>query len=175
MLYDQISQILDKSICDSESTYENYLKRLGKGAFTRDENPQSHFCTYFFPHNVENKKVFIVHHRKANLWVSPGGHIDKGEGILETLNREINEELGVENFFKETPMPFLFTITLIENRIRSCKTHFDIWYLMNTDGSNFNVDPKEFYDTKWLTIPEAEEIVTDKPNLTALGIIKKYN
>lgn len=175
MLRDQISKILDKSICDSEITYTNYLKRLEEGAFTRDENPQSHFCAYFLPYNAKNKKVFIVYHKKADLWLSPGEHVDKGEEILETLNREIDEELGVKNFFKETPAPFLFTITPIENRIQSCKTHFDIWYLVNTDGANFNVDPKEFYDTKWLTIAEAEEIITDKPNLKAMEIIKKYN
>ena len=68
MLYDQISKIIDISICDSESTHTNFLKRLEEGAFTRDENPQSHFCAYFLPYNSENKKVFIVHHKKSSLW-----------------------------------------------------------------------------------------------------------
>ena len=174
MLYDQISKIIDISICDSESTHTNFLKRLEEGAFTRDENPQSHFCAYFLPYNSENKKVFIVHHKKSSLWLSPGGHIDKGEGLLETLNREIDEELGVKTFFKELPSPFLLTITPIENKVQPCKTHLDIWYLVNTDGANFNVDPKEFHETKWLTIDEAEKIVTDPPNRKALEFVKMY-
>jgi len=173
MLHDQISKIIDLSICDSESTYTNFLKRLEKGAFTRDENSQTHFCVYFLPYNTESKKVFIVHHKKSGLWLSPGGHIDKSEGLLETLNREIDEELGVKQFFKKAPSPFLLTITPIENKIQSCKVHFDIWYLIDTDGANFNVDPKEFHETKWLTIDEAEKIVTDQPNRKALEIIKK--
>ena len=172
MLYDQISKIINKSICDSESTLTNFLKRLEEGAFIRDENPQSHFCAYFLPYNSENKKVFIVHHKKSGLWFSPGGHIDKGEGLLETLNREIDEELGVKTFFKELPSPFLLTITPIENKVQPCKTHLDIWYLVNTDGANFNVDPKEFHETRWLTIDEAEKIVTDKPNRKALEFVR---
>ena len=175
MLYDEIQKVIDPSICDSENTRAGFLKRLEEGAFTRDENPQSHFCAYFLPYNSENKKVFIVHHKKSSLWLSPGGHIDKGEGLLETLNREIDEELGVKTFFKELPSPFLLTITPIENKVQPCKTHLDIWYLVNTDGANFNVDPKEFHETKWLTIDEAEKIVTDPPNRKALEFVKMYN
>lgn len=173
MLHDQILKIINMSICDSESTYANFLKRLEEGALTRDENPQTHFCAYFLPYNAKNKKVFIVHHKKSGLWLSPGGHIDKGEELLDTLNREIDEELGVKHFFQKTPSPFLLTITPIDNKVQPCKAHFDIWYLMNTDGANFSVDPKEFHDTKWLTIDEAETIVTDQPNRKVLAIVKK--
>lgn len=173
MLQDQISKIIDRSVCDSENTYINFLKRLEEGALTRDENQQTHFCAYFLPYNAENKKVFIVHHKKSGLWLSPGGHIDKGEGLLETLNREIHEELGVKNFFQKIPSPFLLTITPIENEVQLCKAHFDIWYLVNTDGADFNIDPREFQDTKWLATDEAEKFVTDLPNKKALEIIKK--
>ena len=69
----------------------------------------------------------------------------------------------------------MLTITPIENKVQPCKTHLDIWYLVNTDGANFNVDPKEFHETKWLTIDEAEKIVTDPPNRKALEFVKMYN
>ncbi len=173
MLEEQIAKIIDPSICDSENTRINFLKRLEEGNFTRDENPQTHYCTYFLPYNQKDKKVFIVHHKKSGLWLSPGGHIDKGEGLLETLNREIDEELGVKNFFKEAQSPFLLTITPIENKVQPCRVHYDIWYMVLTDGSNFNVDPKEFHETRWLTIDEAEKIVTDLPNRKALETIRK--
>lgn len=169
-----ISKVIDRSISDSEDTYNAFKKRLGEGMLTREENTKTHFCVYFLPFDAQNKKVFIVYHKKSGLWISPGGHIDKGETISEALNREIKEELGVENFFKDIPSPFLLTIIRIETQNHPCKAHYDIWYLVPTDGSNFNIDPAEFYDTKWMTIEEARKIVTDPSNIKALDVVGKY-
>lgn len=173
MLYDEISTIIDSTICDTPETFRGFKQRVEESAFTRDENPQSHFCVYFLPYNPATKEVFITHHKKSGLWISPGGHIDEGEKLLETLNREIKEELGMRSFFQEEQNPFLLSITPIENKTQPCKLHFDIWYLVETNGSNFQVDPTEFHDTKWMTILEAQKIVTDGPNKKALELLSK--
>lgn len=166
-LYDYIKTEIDSNICSKE-VGNRFFSRLDEGSPTRDENTISHFCCYFLPYNPVTKQVFIVHHKKSSLWLAPGGHIDKGEHPMQTLNREIEEELGVKDKIKEKIKPFLLTITLINNPIRPCKEHLDIWYKFSADGSEFNVDPKEFHDTKWLTIDEARKLVTDPPNIEAL-------
>ncbi len=123
---------------------------------------------YFLPYNQKTKQIFIVHHKKSGLWLFPGGHIDKDELLMKTLNREIDEELGVKNKIKGEIKPFLLTITHINNSTQPCKEHLDIWYRFQTDGNDFNVDPREFHQTKWVSIPEAKKLVTDTPNLQAL-------
>jgi len=170
-LYQNIAKIIKREICDSEETYREFCQRLEQGSLTRDENPLTHFGTFFLPFKPKNKQLFLAHHKKSGLWIAPGGHIDKGEILLETLNREIWEELGVKDHFKEAPNPFLLTITRINNTTQPCKTHYDIWYLMTTDGANFNVDPQEFYSTKWLSIDEARKIVTAPTNIAALKML----
>ncbi len=171
-LYQNIEKIINREICDSEETYREFCQRLKQGSLTRDENVLTHFGTFFLPFNSKNKQLFFAHHKKFGLWIAPGGHIDKGEILLDTLNREIWEELGVKNYFKEAPNPFLLTITRINNTTQPCKIHYDIWYLMTTDGGDFNVDPAEFHDTKWLSINEARNLVVNPQNLTAIGAIE---
>jgi len=170
-LYQNIAKIIDREICDSEKTYREFCQRLEQGNLTRDENVLTHFGTFFLPFNPKNKQLFLAHHKKSGLWIAPGGHIDRGEVLWQTLNREIWEELGVENHFKEPPNPFLLTITRINNTTQPCKAHYDIWYLMTTNGANFNIDPQEFHDTKWLSIDEARKIVTAPTNITAIGML----
>ena len=175
MLKEEISKILDRAICDSDGAYAEFLNRLKQDKFTRDEDPRTHFCVYFLPFNPQSKKFFIVHHKKSGLWLAPGGHIDEGESLLQALNRELAEELGLVNHFADLPSPFLLTVTPIENPIQPCKLHFDIWCLVPTDGQGFNVDPREFLDTKWLTIEEARKIVIDPANIKALELIAGKN
>ncbi|MFA6161464.1 MAG: NUDIX domain-containing protein [Patescibacteria group bacterium] len=164
--------LVTRSLCVNDATYQRFCERVELGDLTRDENPESHFDVYFLPVNSRTKQVFIVHHKKSGLWLSPGGHIDKGETPYQAVNRETAEELGVQNFFKQEPQPFLFSIVDIDRQHQACKSHFDLWYKLETDGSDFNVDPKEFYNTKWMTIPEAREIVKDLSNLQALDRVE---
>ena len=43
---------------------------------------------------------------------------------------------------------------------------------MKTDGSNFKVDPKEFHNAKWMSIPQAKIMVGDIANQKALDTIE---
>jgi 8-oxo-dGTP pyrophosphatase MutT (NUDIX family) len=167
MLIDQIYQIATSPHYSSEIA-RKFLARATEGNLTRDEESASHFCVYFLPYNPKTEQVFIVHHKKSGLWLAPGGHIDKGELLLEALMREMKEELGV-NYDPPTGFePFLLTITPIENPRQPCKVHYDFWYGIPTNGNDFHVDPREFYDTRWLSITDARKLVTDPPNLEAL-------
>jgi 8-oxo-dGTP pyrophosphatase MutT (NUDIX family) len=41
-------------------------------------------------------RVLLVHHKKMDLWVFPGGHVDPNEAPHETAVREVLEETGVD-------------------------------------------------------------------------------
>lgn len=169
-LKQEIESVLDK--CSSIEVRDEYTARLKEEHLVRDRDLHSHFCAYFVPYNPTDKTILVGDHKKSGLWLMPGGHIDEGETLLETINREIEEELGVRHFFAEKPEPFLLSITNIEHDIRPCKKHFDIWHLVETDGAEFDIDYTEYNEVRWVTIPEARALITDPANIQALNVIE---
>ena len=48
------------------------------------------------------KKALLLHHRKFDKWMQPGGHIEKFENPVEAAIREVKEETGVDiNFLAD--------------------------------------------------------------------------
>ncbi len=142
------SQQLDWSVLRRLNT------RLLHGDLIRDENPEDHFCVFVVPFNKKSGQVFLGNHKKANDWIPPGGHIEKNETPLEAAIREACEELSVDVVPDQLK---LFTIDNLNvarpNAI--CKIHWHIWYLLETNLTNYRFDTGEFYDAGWFTIKNA--------------------
>ena len=45
---------------------------------------------------IHNDKVLLIHHKKLNLWLPVGGHIDKNETPDIAIKREIKEEVNLD-------------------------------------------------------------------------------
>lgn len=154
-----------------------YQLRLKDYRLTRDENPESHFCVYFAAFNPKRKEVFIGHHKKSNLWLFSGGHIDQGETIEEAVAREIWEEWGQRIPVENIPAPSLLTITDVVTPNIVCKIHFDIWHFFPVEKERFAVDQskiaKEFHEIGWHRIENILDKITDLSTTTAISKIEK--
>lgn len=154
-----------------------FLIRLREGALTRDENPETHFCVYFAGYDPDVKEVFMGHHKKSDLWLVNGGHIDRGETPTEALEREIREEWGMRISATTIGAPKLLTLTHVRNNPRvTCTRHYDIWYFVRLNKETFAPDQtllsKEFYETRWLSPASAHALAADPNTHQALSFIE---
>lgn len=155
--------------------FAEFIKRINQGKLLRQENPSDHFCVFFLPVDYESKSVYLVDHIKADDWIPPGGHIENFEHPVETVKREIVEELNFKVNENDIKI-FDLTIKDITNLVRSCRKHWDIWYLIPVKKRNFKIDMREFRGGKWFTVGDlkSEKVLITYPYMVdkIVGIFK---
>ncbi|MBI4136673.1 NUDIX domain-containing protein [Candidatus Roizmanbacteria bacterium] len=169
--YEKITSVLDYASHVShidKPLLEKFYTRLKQGKLVRDENPDDHFSTFFIPFVQKTKYVFMGDHIKSGVWLVPGGHIDRDEHPVDTIIREIKEELDTAVTEKDIEF-FDITITNI-NSSYPCKRHYDLWYLYRLrERVNFNYTKEEFKVAKWMNIEEAGDLLQDAGQTAVLG------
>ena len=124
--------------------------------------PPKHLVSYFVPVDEKKRSVLLGAHRKAGLWLPPGGHVEDGEDPRQTVVREAQEELGI------TPAvpakPFFLTVTATNARV----SHLDVslWFLIEVDeDAQLHPDPREFSDVRWLPLSQSWPDSTYDPEM----------
>lgn len=113
--------------------------------------PDTHLVAYFVIVSPEMDQVLLVDHKKAELWLPPGGHVDPGEDPKETVRREAKEELGIDAKFMFDE-PILLTVTKTVGNIER-HTDVSLWYLLKGDPRQvLDYDPNEFNQIRWFGI-----------------------
>lgn len=51
------------------------------------------------------RHLLLIHHRKLNKWICPGGHVERGESLLSAARRECEEETGLTELNSLSSIP----------------------------------------------------------------------
>jgi len=115
--------------------------------------PARHLVSYVVLVDPELRRILLVDHKNAGLWLPTGGHVEPDEDPANTARRELAEELKLEASFL-FPDPFFLTVT---RTIGIDAGHEDIslWYVLAGD-SEFPTwfDPEEFNGVAWFGFGE---------------------
>lgn len=119
----------------------------------RQETPPIHLVSYCFVFSPEESKVLLVDHKKARLWLPPGGHVEQGEDPKKTVCRETKEELGIEaKFLFEEPL--FLTVTQTGGTVAP-HTDVALWYVLTAHSDEPMVyDEGEFHRICWFKMEE---------------------
>ena len=145
--------------------------RLSKPAI-----PDPHLVTYFLLFDSCQKKVLLVDHKKAGLWLPAGGHVEPNEHPKETAKREALEELNIEAEFALED-PFFLTVTKTVG-LTAGHTDVTLWYLLKGDcKKEYCFDRQEFENIGWFSLQDIPYERSDphmKRCLEKLKVLKQF-
>lgn len=113
--------------------------------------PPKHLVSYFLLYDTNAKKILLVDHIKAGLWLPTGGHVEPGEHPATTVEREAKEELGIHAQFLN-PNPLFLTVTQTVG-LTAGHTDVSLWYLLKASEKDLlTPDPREFKGVSWFEL-----------------------
>ena len=131
--------------------------------------PVRHLVSYFVVVDLSRCAVLLVDHRKAQLWLPTGGHVEPGEHPRATVRREAAEELGVDARFVSASggRPLLLTSTVTVG-LTAGHTDVGLWYAVDGDAdAELRHDAEEFRAVRWFGFEELARTdpTTLEPNM----------
>lgn len=126
----------------------------------KPDKPNIHLVSYFIIVDPESNEILLVDHKKAQLWLPPGGHVELNEHPKETVKREAKEELGIEADFIFGDPLFLSVTNTVGNVARH--TDVSLWYVVRGHRNDcLKFDAEEFYQIRWFHWNEIPNERTD--------------
>lgn len=141
--------------------------------------PLKHLVSYSVLVDTKKRKVLLLDHKKALKKLPSGGHINKDEMPIETANRELVEELGIEpkSAFDDSEVPLFVTIT---ETVGLTPGHIDVslWFVFKGDSELKISDEteefkKEFDGFHWLGFEEILSMPIEELDPNMHRFIKK--
>ena len=127
---------------------------------SKPDNPNKHLVSYFVVFDEVNNKILLVDHKKAELWLPPGGHVEIDEDPADTVIRECMEELYFTATFWCTE-PIFVTQTVTVGKTAG-HTDVSLWYVIKGNSNiQYDYDRQEFSRIQWFGLDDVPYDRTD--------------
>jgi 8-oxo-dGTP pyrophosphatase MutT (NUDIX family) len=135
----------------------------------RDHFAPGHFTASAFVLAPEREALLLVHHRKLDRWLQPGGHVEASDAdLLAAARREVREETGIAELELERPGTFdldVHPIPALGHELPH--EHFDVRFLFRARTRELRVSA-ESKAVRWVALSELDGRVSDESVLRAV-------
>ncbi|MEI6462416.1 MAG: NUDIX domain-containing protein [bacterium] len=172
--YDEIERLhIEDALHWIDSNVEIF--RISKPA-----NPSKHLvCATVFVDPLETR-ILLLENNKAGLLLPNGGHVDPGELPLQTVQREVREEMSEEaTLLFNSELPFFIDQSITVGQTAG-HTDVTLWFVLNRNskmGINDQSEEfkREFGKYYWLNPQEILEMDIRKLNPNMHRFVNKLN
>ncbi len=123
-----------------------------------DRNVRDHVTASAVVARPDGGAFLLVHHRRLDRWLQPGGHVEPGDAsVFEAARREALEETGARRFDSPIGAAVLDVDvhTIPARPDRPAHVHFDLRHLLTTAEESFEVQAEEVRRAAWFSLEEA--------------------
>lgn len=122
--------------------------------------------------DVSGAKTLLVHHRKLNKWVQPGGHCDGNSDVLSVALQEAQEETGLRGLRLVDDAIFDLDIHLIPARGADlAHFHYDVRYAFQARHDQAPAVSRESLALAWVHL---EQLQTYSSENSLLRMARKW-
>lgn len=134
---------------------------------------EGHITASAFVINMEETHVLLVHHKKLQKWLQPGGHADGEKDVLSVAMKEVYEETGLEKIEPVMENIFDIDIHLIPKRKQEKEHyHYDVRFLLKSVGSDKYYLSDESNALSWIRIESIHNYTTEPSILRMVEKLK---
>jgi 8-oxo-dGTP pyrophosphatase MutT (NUDIX family) len=129
-----------------------------------------HFTVSGFVTDPAVSALVLIHHRRLDRWLQPGGHVEPGDvSLLAALRREIDEETGISEVSPQQHALFDVDAHRIPARgVEPAHVHFDIRFHVTAERGLLHPS-NEVRDAAWVDLDAVTGWTQDRSVLRAVA------
>lgn len=122
-------------------------------AFERS-NPSGHFTGSAWLVSADGARVLLMHHRKLDRWLQPGGHADGDADLARVALREAQEETGVADLHVEGGIFDIDRHRIPARANEAEHWHYDVRYVVRAGADERFTVNQESRALAWRSVAE---------------------
>ena len=100
----------------------------------------------------DGQRALLMHHRKLNRWLQPGGHADGNADLAQVALREAEEESGLTELHVESDIYDLDLHRIPARGNEPEHWHYDVRFVVRARGSELFIQNEESLALAWFDI-----------------------
>jgi len=142
--------------------------RAHADAFERSCVP-GHYTGSAWLVSADGERVLLLHHRKLDRWLQPGGHADGDTDLARVALREAEEETGLADLALEPGIYDLDRHLIPARKQDPEHWHYDVRFVVRALGSERFTVSDESHALEWRPVADVAEDASADPSVRRMA------